>query len=386
MQLGYPACFLFKLENNKLKYHKSNLRGLQVLDEKLRTDLKNFIITDQNPIVKEMHSHNPLIYSKLPFDEILQKYNIIGQFALVPISTASNLYSMMIVGKIGEDQTILHKELEKLMLLANTVGLHLENLSSMAILERSVEKRTAELEITNKLLSNSINEKDTMLKLVSHDLNAPLRNVIGLVESIQRKFKGQMDTDLSDRLIRIRKNIEKELNMIDEILTNFKSEENMDLSQSIDIKELVQSILDELTYELKRKNVKVYLDDSLPVFLSNHAIMKHIFLNLIDNACKYMPSKSSGNEIKVSFSKDEANSIFRVSDNGNGIPKEKQEFIFDSYQKAETSPDESAGKGLGLALVKNMVGKIKGEISFNSNENKGTVFYLRFKNSNHHKD
>lgn len=382
MQLGYSVCFLFKFENNKLKYYKSNLRGMQVLDEKLRVDLKNFIITDGNQIVKEMHLHNPLIYSKLPFEDILQKYNIIGQYALIPVSTASNLYGMMIVGKIGEDQTIEHKELEKLMLLANTVGLHLENLNSMALLERSVEKRTSELEITNKLLSNSITEKDTMLKLVSHDLNAPLRNVIGLVESIERKFKGEMDTDLTDRLLRIRKNVEKELNMIDEILTSFRSEDTVDVSQQIDTRNLVQSILDELNYELNRKNVKVILEDNLPIIVSNQAIMKHIFLNLIDNACKYMPFKMSGNEIKISFSKDDSNSVFRVADNGTGIPKEKQEYIFDSYQKAGASPDDSAGKGLGLALVKNMVGKIKGEISFNSKENKGSTFFISFKNDN----
>jgi signal transduction histidine kinase len=353
----------------------------------LRKDLLNFIITDQNPIVKEMHSHNPLIYSKLPFDEILQQYNIMGQYALVPVSTASNLYAMIIVGKIGEDQEIVHKELEKLMLLANTVGLHLENLNSMANLERSVEKRTSELEITNRLLSTSINEKDTMLKLVSHDLNAPLRNVIGLVESIQRRYKDQLDSDLSDRLVRIRKNIEKELNMIDEILTSFRTDESLDLSQHIDIRNLIQSILDELAFELKRKNVKVLMDKSLPeTFKSNQTIMKHIFLNLIDNACKYMPLKNSGNEIQISFVKDDASMIFRVSDNGNGIPKEKQDFIFDSYQKAVTSPDESGGKGLGLALVKNMVGKIKGEISFSSKENKGTTFFIRFNNLNHQQE
>lgn len=380
MQLGYSICFLFKFENNKLIYHKSNLKGLKVINEKLRSDLKSFVITDQNKIVREMQKHNPLIESKLPFDDIMQKYNLIGQYALVPINTSSNFYGMMIIGKIGEEQIIQHKELEKLMLLCNTVGLHLDNLNSMAILERSVEQRTSELEITNKLLSNAINEKDTMVTLVSHDLNAPLRNVIGLVESIQRKHKDTMDKDLSDRLMRIKKNMEKELNMIDEILTNFKSEESVDLSQSIDIKKLVESILDELAYELNRKNVKVVLGDELPVFVSNQAIMKHIFLNLIDNACKYIPLKNVGNEIKVTYSEDDVACVFQVSDNGLGIPKEKHDLIFDSYQKASTSPDDTAGKGLGLALVKNMVGKIKGEISFSSKENKGTTFYLRFKN------
>jgi len=266
------------------------------------------------------------------------------------------------------------------MLLSNTVALHIENINNLANLERNVKKRTSELETTNKLLSDSIEEKDTVLKLVSHDLNAPLRNVIGLVESIQRKYKNQMDSGLEDRLGRIRKNVEKELNMIDEILTNFNSTENVDINQSIDMNNLLESILDELNYELTRKNVKIELDDKLPVCISNQAIMKHIFLNLIDNACKYLPSKRQGNRIKITHNYDKDYSIFQVIDNGIGIPDEKQEYVFDSYQRANTSPDESGGKGLGLALVKNMVGKIKGEISFNSKEGQGTTFFIRFKN------
>jgi len=381
-RLGYSVCFLFKYENNKLIYHLSNLKRLTVLDDKLRMDLKHYVITDQNNILKEMLKHNPLIQEKLPFDEILQKYNLTGHFAIVPVSTYSHFYGMMIAGNIGEDQEIKHNDLEKLMLLSNTVGLHIENINNLANLERDVKKRTSELETTNKLLSDSIVEKDTVLKLVSHDLNAPLRNVIGLVESIERKYKKELDTGLSDRLMRIRKNVEKELNMIDEILTNFNSTENVDINQSIDMNNLLESILEELNYELTRKNVKIELDDNLPVFVSNQAIMKHIFLNLIDNACKYLPIKKQGNRIKITYNYDKGYSIFQVVDNGLGIPKEKQDYVFDSYQRANTSPDESGGKGLGLALVKNMVGKINGEISFNSKEGQGTTFFIRFKNIN----
>jgi signal transduction histidine kinase len=146
--------------------------------------------------------------------------------------------------------------------------------------------------------------------------------------------------------------------------------------------ELLESILEELNYELTRKNVKIELDDQLPVFISNQAIMKHIFLNLIDNACKYLPLKKQGNRIKITHNYDKGYSIFQVSDNGVGIPEEKQIHVFDSYQRASTSPDESGGKGLGLALVKNMVGKINGEISFSSKEGQGTTFFIRFKNIN----
>jgi len=379
--LGYSVSFLFKYENTKLIFDNSSLKGLTVLDEKIKLDLKNYVIADQNYIVRKMQSHYPLIREELPFNDIMIKYNLIGKFALIPVNTAFHFYGMVIIGNLGEKKTIEHKDLEKLMLLANTVALHLENIDNVQNLERSVKQRTGELEITNKLLSDSIVEKDIMLKLVSHDLNAPLRNVIGLVESIERKFKDDIDEDLSNRLLRIRKNVEKELNMIEEILTNFRSSENVGLKEKVDTGILISSILDELAYELKRKNVKVVIDKNMPVLLSNQAILKHIFLNLIDNACKYMPLKKRSNKIQVSFNIEEEYLIFQVTDNGPGIPKEKQEFVFDSYQRADNSPDQSGGKGLGLALVKNMVGKLGGEIFLNSKIGKGTTFFIKFNNS-----
>jgi signal transduction histidine kinase len=381
LSLGYSVCFLFKYENSKHVFDNLSLKGLTVLEEKIKVDLKNYVISDENYIVEKMHSQYPLIRSELPFNETMLKYNLTGNFAFIPISTAFNFYGILIPGNLGGKKSIEHKDLEKLMLLANTVALHLENIDNLQKLERSVEQRTGELEITNKLLTDSIIEKDNMLKLVSHDLNAPLRNVIGLIESIERKYKKEINEDFSNRLLRIRKNVEKELHMIEEILTDFKSSENIGTKQRVDMVVLIASILDDLTFELKRKNIKITIDKNLPVLYSNEAILKHVFLNLIDNACKYMPLKKRGNKIQVSFTQENGFSVFQVTDNGPGIPPEKQNIVFDPYQRVNNLPHKNGSKGLGLALVKNMVGKLGGEISLSSREGKGTSFFIRFNNS-----
>lgn len=378
--LGYSFCILFLNENNKLIYNHASVKGFTVVDEKLNLDLKNYVITDQNRIFKEMLKHNPLLQNDLPFNDIIQKYNLTGNYALLPLSSASQFYGMIIVGNIGREKVIEHKDLEKLMLIANTVALHIENLDNFSNLERSVKQRTSELETTNKLLSDSIVEKDNMLKLVSHDLNAPLRNVIGLIESIERKHADIIDEDLADRLARIRKNVEKELTTIDDILNTYKYAENIDLLQSVNIYQLINSILDELSFELTIKNIKVTIDEKLPVIISNEAILKHIFLNLIDNACKYLPNKKHGNKIEISHKKEDEHTSFIISDNGNGIDPVKKDTIFESFKQAG-SYKENSGKGLGLALVKNMVGKLGAELSLNSTRGQGTTFFIRFKNS-----
>jgi signal transduction histidine kinase len=130
------------------------------------------------------------------------------------------------------------------------------------------------------------------------------------------------------------------------------------------------------------KNVRVTIDKNLPVLKSNRTILEHIFLNLIDNACKYLPAKKRGNKIQVSYSKNKDYSTFMVADNGIGISPEDQVFIFDPYKRAADDTDNSGSKGLGLTLVENMVSKLGGDISFKSEEEKGTTFYIRFKNIN----
>ncbi|MCB0283480.1 MAG: HAMP domain-containing histidine kinase [Calditrichae bacterium] len=379
--LGYAFCILFLNQNNKLVYNQSSVKGFTILDEKLNMDLENYLITDQSKIFKEMLKHNPLLQNELPFDDIIKKYNLSGNYALLPISSASQFYGMIIVGNLGESSIIEHKDLEKLMLISNTVALHIENLDSFSNLERSVNQRTAELETTNKLLSDSINEKDNMLKLVSHDLNAPLRNVIGLIESIERKHSDVINEDLNDRLGRIRKNVEKELTTIDEILNSYKYAENIDLLQPVNTALLINNIIDELSFELSKKSVKVTIDEQLPVITSNETVLNHIFLNLIDNACKYMPGKKHGNKIEIQFKKEDEYSTFIIADNGVGIEKDRQDTIFESFKQLQPKTGERSGKGLGLTLVKNMVGKLGGDIVLRSKKGQGTTFFIRFKNS-----
>ena len=380
--LGYSLCILFTNENNKLVYSRSSIKGFSVLDEKINMELKDYIISDQNSIFKEMQKHNPLLVDVLPFEDIIKKYNLSGNYALLPVNSATQFYGMIVVGNISEENKIEHKDLEKLMLISNTVALHIENIDNLTNLERNVKQRTSELETTNKLLTDSIIEKDTMLKLVSHDLNAPLRNVIGLVESIERKHKNSIDKDLEDRLSRIRKNVEKELTTIDDILNNFKFTENIDLREKVNIFQLISSIIDELSYELMIKNVRIVLDNNLPVIISNETILRHIFLNLIDNACKYMPSKKHGNKIEIKYNQQDEYNTFMVIDNGGGIDPEKQEHIFEPFKRHGNEYSDNIGKGLGLALIKNMIGKLGGDISFNSKKGQGTTFFIRLKAGN----
>jgi signal transduction histidine kinase len=85
-------------------------------------------------------------------------------------------------------------------------------------LEQKVTERTAQLEVANRRLSSEIAEKEDFIRAVSHDLNAPLRNIDGMATMLLLKHKGKLDEDVIHRLERIQKNVQMETDLIGELL------------------------------------------------------------------------------------------------------------------------------------------------------------------------
>jgi len=379
-ELNYQFSAVFIQDKNALKYHSSKLKGLVVLDKKLAKDFENYIIGFDSPEYAEISAGKPYLTSRPHFHHILDQNNITAQMAMVPISTASQLKGMLVVGFLGKDHKLDESDLEKLTLLGNILALNIENLEAIKNLSRNVQLRTEELETTNKLLSESIMERDNMLKLVSHDLNAPLRNVIGLVDSIYRKYKGELSEDLVDRINRIRNNINKERKMIKDVLLNFRALEADSTDEEINMHKLMISIKDELQHELEKKSIDFIIPDELPKIKARQHLIRHIFLNLVDNASKYLPEDQKGNRIIIDAKEGVDEITYSIADNGTGIPQHKQLDIFSSYKSLQSIRElEFTGLGLGLALVKNIVEKMSGRIWVKSKSGKGTTFFISFR-------
>ena len=112
----------------------------------------------------------------------------------------------------------------------------------------------------------------------------------------------------------------------------------------------------------------------LPKVKVDREKMGVVIQNLLENAVKYTPEKG---DIKITIESDKKNVIFKIKDSGVGIPKNQQDRIFTKFFRAENvTRMETDGTGLGLYTTKNIVQAHKGEIWFESEENKGTAFYF----------
>ena len=241
-------------------------------------------------------------------------------------------------------------------------------------LEDKVQQRTAQLEMANKRLSSEIAEKEDFLRAVSHDLNAPLRNISGMATMLLMKSRDKFDAEIIHRLERIQKNVEAETDLIAELLELSRIKTRRQKMEPVDVNELVNDIGDVLENDLKSRGIQLVVDNPLPMVQCERARLRQVFQNLIDNAIKYMGDKPA-KEIHVGCTVGVTETEFYVRDTGIGIDAEDVSKVFFVFRRGKnTASCNVPGKGVGLASVKSIIETYNGTIWVESELGKGSTF------------
>ncbi len=318
----------------------------------------------------------PLRTTVPPFAEQLEEMNMGGNFAVIPVAGDKMLWGVLIAGFVGQSKNILDQDIEKLMFFCNTAGLTLHNADYLENLEEMVQKRTAELERTNRLLNNAVDEKNDFIRTITHDLNAPLRNINGLVDSLYRKYGENLTEDMMDRLGRIRKNSLKQIDMISNLLELSRVQTRVPKSEPVDLENIVAGIVENFEHEISEKNIQVIVHKPMPEFKSDPFILQVILQNLIDNAIKYIPERAE-NQIEIQAHEVDEFVEIKIKDSGIGIAQEDLHRIFTIFYRASSEMSlKTQGKGVGLAMIKSMVEKMGGEINATSTVGTGSEFRI----------
>lgn len=220
------------------------------------------------------------------------------------------------------------------------------------------------------------NVKTDFINTVSHDLRSPLTSILGYVELIER---GSGITEQQKEYIhRIRLSVQNITNLIDGLLNlgriDMISDKDVKL---VDLSEVIKQTLFELQGQIDQRKQKVALnlEPKLPPVRSKQWQLKQVVDNLLGNAVKYSPV---GGAVGIKVSTEEGQIIFEVTDSGPGIPKEEHAKIFDKFYRAKNVSPEVPGTGLGLAICKNIVDNLNGRIWVDSQEGKGSTFFVVF--------
>jgi signal transduction histidine kinase len=217
--------------------------------------------------------------------------------------------------------------------------------------------------------------KSEMLRMASHDLRAPIANVNGYLELLEMDIEAYRTEDIDSYLHSIRRGLHNMETLVEDLLTLEKIEsQRADSWEAVDLAELMQTLVDQqqTTAALKQQSLELAMQGP-PYAVRGHRVqLGQAFNNLVGNGLKYTPE---GGRVQVRAKTEGGKLLIEVEDNGYGIPQNRQNRIFQRFYRAKTPGTEHiAGSGLGLSLVKSIIERHGGQISFSSQEGQGTTF------------
>ncbi len=222
--------------------------------------------------------------------------------------------------------------------------------------------------------------KTDFLSLASHQLRTPLSGTKWLIETMRREILGTLNKKQKEYIDQIYQLNERMIHLVFEMLSILRLEGGIESvkKETVLIPILCKDILISMTAAAKSMGIVLYSN------LKNHKdfairtdqeILKNILECFVSNAINYSRDRQ-----KVILGAEEQSDavVFFVKDSGIGIPEKEQKKIFERFYRASNAKDlKPTGSGLGLNIAKMLAGKIGAEISFESEENKGSTFYLR---------
>ncbi|MBR2647483.1 MAG: HAMP domain-containing histidine kinase [Sediminibacterium sp.] len=236
-------------------------------------------------------------------------------------------------------------------------------------------KNQISLEKAYQDLSISKNEKERILKVVAHDLRTPITGIAGISKLMHSDTS--VNAEQKELLTMIEDAATTSLNMIKELLDSTIIDIDKERLKDIEINKYIQQNLQLLAFTAQEKNITLqatYL--SKPVHIKfDPELIDRVIGNLVTNAIKF---SKPGSEINISLSVEEPYLVIAVKDQGIGIPAGYQERVFDMFTTAKRKgTDGEKSFGLGLSICKQIITLHGGTISFTSEPDKGTSFYVR---------
>ena len=218
--------------------------------------------------------------------------------------------------------------------------------------------------------------RSALLTSISHDLRTPLASILGSATSL-RQYRAQLSEADQDQLLgTVQEEAERLNHFIANLLDMTRLESgavapNLDL---IELGDVVGSVLRRAQPLTQHHNIVLDLPPDLPALRIDPVLFEQVLFNLIDNSAKYAPS---GTVITIRARVEAGAVRVQVLDEGDGLPEEERERIFDKFYRVHASDRKRAGTGLGLAIARGFIEAMGGTIAAaNRTDKSGAVFTL----------
>ena len=328
------------------------------------------------PSGKVLQSGNFVVNNSMQEDSRMEKFkDILEKFCIHSTVSFPLRKSGKVIGVYGFHSSSKNyfneAEINLLAEAANDISFALEVMDK----ERERELADHRLEQQNKELVKINSELDRFVYSTSHDLRSPLTSVLGLVGFIEEESQ-EPDTIKHAQMIRSR--IKRLDNFITNIL-NYSRNNRLDIIPApIHFKELVNQVVENLQHidAAQLIDFRIDVEDDV-IFNSDISRVTTVFENLISNSIKYYNPKETQPYVYIHIRTTKQHAEILIEDNGIGIEEIHQPKIFGMFYRVTGSVP---GSGLGLYLVKEIIDKLDGVITLQSQLNKGTKFSITLNN------
>ncbi|TYO66855.1 sensor histidine kinase KdpD [Bradyrhizobium hipponense] len=219
--------------------------------------------------------------------------------------------------------------------------------------------------------------RSALLTSISHDLKTPLASVLGAASTMRDLAGALSDTEKRDLLATVIDESERLNRFIANLLDMTKLESGAIVPNTAlhDLGEIVGSALRRASKILTAHKVDLMLAADLPMLQLDAVLFEQVLFNLLDNAAKYSLPDTT---ISIKSQRDRDHVMLQIADEGDGIPPEELESVFDKFYRAQKGDHVRPGTGLGLAISRGFVEAMRGTISAaNRSDRSGAVLTIR---------
>lgn len=253
-------------------------------------------------------------------------------------------------------------------------------------LKSSIENITKQLylkRITHKMNQEGKKIRYQFLSVLSHELKAPLNAMEGYLRMMQEKQAGDRIEDYATPIERSLQRVQGMRNLILDLLdfTKIRLERKEEKIQEVNLSEIASGAIVTVQPYAIQMDVTVSMDvKNDVVIMADPDDMDIVFNNLISNAVKY---NKRGGKVEITIDSTDSEAILIFSDTGIGITKDDTETLFNEFVRIKNEKTRNiSGSGLGLSIVKKVIGLYHGTIKVESTPDEGTVFTIRLPKKN----
>ncbi len=342
-----------------------------------------------------------IIVTKNSGEVIRTKYNVIAVISLIiivmiawflskrifmPIREITQVFRVLSKGDEIDSIPSTNRRDEIGDLAKSAEVFHEKNKLTHDLLEKSQdmisnqEVLNIQLEAEKDRAEQAAKSKSMFLANMSHEIRTPMNGIVGLVDLV---LKTKLDKKQVNYLHRIAYSGQIMMNVINDILDFSKIEagkleiEHVDFDIDTVIENLISAM--SVRIEDKKLDFRVLVSNDVPLKLKGDALrISQVLLNLCSNSVKF--TEQGFLQVSFDYTKSERSLCVEVKDTGIGMNEKQLSSIFQSFTQADGSTSRKyGGTGLGLTIVKQLVGLMEGEVNVTSKESEGTIVNIKIK-------